>query len=198
MVEGKFKGVLKELAKIGFNSYEAKAYIALMRNPDISAYEISKLSGVPQSKIYETMKRIVDQGLAAAAGSNPVKYVGLPIDEFLERYRANVDESIKYLRENFKSVVEQPTVEYMWHFNGEGQLYNRIKTMIAQADRTLHMEMWAQDYDFFYEDILQAKERGAEVVTVLYGKTEKEIGRNTITRWKTWSTRSINTEDGLT
>ncbi|HQA48916.1 MAG TPA: TrmB family transcriptional regulator, partial [Bacillota bacterium] len=79
--------------------------------------------------------------------------------------------------ENFKSVVEQPTVEYMWHFNGEGQLYNRIKTMIAQADRTLHMEMWAQDYDFFYEDILQAKERGAEVVTVLYGKTEKEIGR---------------------
>ncbi|HHU31388.1 MAG TPA: TrmB family transcriptional regulator, partial [Clostridia bacterium] len=62
MAEDKFEGVLKELAKIGFNLYDAKAYIALIQNPDISAYEISKISGVPQSKIYETMKRIVDQG----------------------------------------------------------------------------------------------------------------------------------------
>ncbi len=177
MGEDKFKGVLNELTRIGFNSYEAKAYIALIQNPDISAYEISKISGVPHSKIYETMKRIVEQGLAVVSGSNPVKYIGLPIDEFLKRYRANVDDSIKYLREYFKSVVEQPTIEYMWHFNGEGQLYNRVKSMIAQADKTLYMEMWAQDYELFYDDILEAKERGAEVVAVLYGRAEKEIGR---------------------
>ncbi len=177
MAEDKFKGVLNELTKIGFNSYEAKAYIALIQNPDISAYEISKISGVPQSKIYETIKKIVEQGLAVASGSNPVKYVGLPIDEFLERYRADVDESIEYLKKNFKTLSEQPSVEYMWHFKGENQLYNKIKSMIVQAEKNLYLEMWVEDYDLFYDDILQAKERGAGVVAVLYGRTEREIGR---------------------
>ncbi len=177
MAEEKLKGVLNELTKIGFNSYEAKAYIALIQNPDISAYEISKISGVPQSKIYETIKKIVEQGLAVASGSNPVKYIGLPIDEFLERYRANVDESINYLKENFKTLNEQSPVEYMWHFNGEDQLYNRIKSMIAKAEKHLYMEMWVQDYELFYDDILQASDRGTDVVAVLYGRAKKEIGR---------------------
>jgi sugar-specific transcriptional regulator TrmB len=177
MAEDRFKGILKELKRIGFNSYEAKAYIALIRNPDISAYEISKISGVPQSKIYETIKRIVEQGLAVVSGSNPVKYVGLPIDEFLDRYRADVDESIKYLKKNFKSLSEQPSVEYMWHFNEENQLYNKVKSMIEQAKENIHLEMWAQDYDLFYDDILRAKERGVDVVAVLYGRARGEIGR---------------------
>ncbi len=177
MAEDKFKGILNALTKIGFNSYEAKAYITLIRNPDISAYEISKISGVPQSKIYETIKRIVEQGLAVASGSNPVKYVGLPIDEFLDRYRADMDESIEYLKENFKTISEQPTVEYMWHLIGENQLYNKVKSMIVQAEKNIFLEMWAQDYHMFYDDILQARERGADVVAVLYGRIEKEIGR---------------------
>ena len=177
VAEDKLNGVLNQLTKIGFNSYEAKAYIALIQNPDISAYEIGKISGVPQSKIYETIKRIVEQGLAVASGSNPVKYVGLPMDEFLERYRTNVDETIKYLRKNIQTLSGQSPVEYMWHFKGQNQLYNKIKSMIAQVEKNLDLEMWAQDYDLFYDDILKANKRGADIVAVLYGKTEKEIGR---------------------
>jgi sugar-specific transcriptional regulator TrmB len=177
VVDNELKGVLNELIKIGFNSYEAKAYVALIQNPDISAYEISKISGVPQSKIYETIKKIVGQGLAVASGSNPVKYVGLPIDQFLERYRANVNESITYLKKNLETISEQPSVEYMWHFKGKNQLDNRIKSIIAQTKSNLCMEIWAEEYSFFYDDILKAKESGADVVAVLYGRTEKETGR---------------------
>ena len=177
VTEDKLNGVLNQLTKIGFNSYEAKAYIALIQNPDISAYEIGKISGVPQSKIYETIKRIVEQGLAVASGSNPVKYVGLPMDEFLERYRVNVDETIKYLRKNIQTLSGQSPVEYMWHFKGQNQLYNKIKSMIAQAEKNLDLEMWAEDYDLFYDDILKANKRGADVVAVLYGKIKREIGR---------------------
>jgi sugar-specific transcriptional regulator TrmB len=177
VAEDKLNGVLNQLIKIGFNSYEAKAYIALIQNPDISAYEISKISGVPQSKIYETIKRIVEQGLAVASGSNPVKYVGLPMDEFLERYRTNVDETIEYLRKNIQTLSGQSSVEYMWHFKGQNQLYSKIKSMIAQVEKNLDLEMWAQDYDLFHDDILKANKRGADIVAVLYGRTEREIGR---------------------
>ena len=45
--------------------------------------------------------------------------------------------------------------------------------MISQAYKTLYMGMWARDFDLFYDDILQAKERGAEVVAVLYGRAER-------------------------
>ncbi|MBN1935168.1 MAG: TrmB family transcriptional regulator, partial [Anaerolineae bacterium] len=38
---------IEQLVKIGFSEYEAKAYIALLRENPITGYQLSKLSGVP-------------------------------------------------------------------------------------------------------------------------------------------------------
>jgi len=40
-----------KLVKIGFSEYEAKAYVALLRESPVTGYELSMLSGVPRSMI---------------------------------------------------------------------------------------------------------------------------------------------------
>ncbi|QZY55455.1 TrmB family transcriptional regulator [Crassaminicella profunda] len=171
------KNLIDRLINIGLSTYEAKAYIALIQSPNISAYEISKISGVPQSKIYEIIKKIIQKGLAIVNGTNPVKYTALPVDEFLDRYRANVDESITYIKNNLKTISEENHVDYIWHFEGKDKINNKIKSIIKEAEKSLYFEMWRSEYDLFYEDILKAKKRGVDIVTVMYGKSENEIGK---------------------
>jgi sugar-specific transcriptional regulator TrmB len=65
----------------------------------------------------------------------------------------------------------------MWHFNGREQTNNKIKNMIQNAERSIYLDIWAENYDFIYEDLLAAYNRGVEIVSVIYGKISNEIGK---------------------
>ena len=42
--------IIEKMMDFGLNKYEAKAYVALIKNPEVTAYELSKDSGVPKLK----------------------------------------------------------------------------------------------------------------------------------------------------
>lgn len=176
MLEQK-KEIIKQLTSIGFNQYEAKTYIALLQNTNITAYEISKNSGVPQSKIYETVKNLVEKGLAVAEGNKPTKYSPLPIEEFLERYKNSVEESISFLKENLKDLNEQPQIDYMWHFEGRNNILNKVKSMINDAQNNLYIEIWVDELDVLDADLQETEKRGIDIVLILYGKKEYNVGK---------------------
>ncbi len=171
-----FQSILDELMRLGLSAYEAKAYIALMQSPSVTAYEISKLSAVPQSKIYETMKKLVDRGLAIAEGTKPVTFTALSIDEFLDRYQTDLNKSLDYLRDNVKAIGTQPSLEYIWHFNGSVQLMSKIKSLIAEAQTTLYLEIWADEYAELLPDLKEAADRGIRISAVVYGTISEEVG----------------------
>ncbi len=50
------------LEELGFSNYEAKAYLALLRDAPVTGYQLSKISGVPRSRIYETLEKLTRQG----------------------------------------------------------------------------------------------------------------------------------------
>lgn len=168
--------IINQLLSLGFSTYEAKAYIALIQNPEITAYEVSKQSGVPQSKIYETMKKIVEKGLAIAEGHKPVIYIALPIDEFLDRYKNDMTKSIDYLKDSFKNLKLNPELEYIWHFNNEDQLMAKITTLIEESEIALNIEIWDVEYEFFLEAFKKAESRGVELRIVIYGTVSEEVG----------------------
>ena len=48
----------EELAAIGFTEYEAKVYLALLEENPSTGYQLSKLSGVPRSMVYDALRRL--------------------------------------------------------------------------------------------------------------------------------------------
>ena len=52
--------LLEHLKEIGFNSYESKVYLALLQYGKSTGYEVSKNSGVPQARAYDTLKFLED------------------------------------------------------------------------------------------------------------------------------------------
>ncbi|ACL69421.1 TrmB family transcriptional regulator [Halothermothrix orenii] len=170
--------VIKNLVGIGFNQYEAKTYVALLQNPNSTAYELSKNSGVPQSKVYETIKNLVSKGLAVAEGQRPVKYSPLPIEEFLERYKKSVEESVSFLKKNLKDINDQPQIDYMWHFEGRDRILNKVSSMINNAEKNLYFEIWIDELEILCDDLIKAEDRGVDIVLVQYGHNNScDIGK---------------------
>ena len=78
--------LLEQLTRIGFTEYEAKVYLALLRQNPATGYQISKDSGVPRSMVYETLSRLHGRGLVLeTVEGRATLYRPLPPQTFLDQ-----------------------------------------------------------------------------------------------------------------
>ncbi len=76
------------LEALGLTKYETSAYLALLAHRVSDARELSRASGVPTSKIYETMVRLEAIGLVEVQASRPRKFMAREVGEALEELKA--------------------------------------------------------------------------------------------------------------
>jgi len=79
------------LTRLGLTSYEAKAYLALMRRDSSTAAQASRLAEVPRQRIYDVLASLVEKGFATTRPGRVVKYAPvapeLAIDSLVARQR---------------------------------------------------------------------------------------------------------------
>ena len=54
--------VAERLTQLGFSQYEARTYVGLLMSDSATGYSVANETGVPQPKVYETLRRLVDRG----------------------------------------------------------------------------------------------------------------------------------------
>src|SRR5436309_5072400 len=74
-----------QLTRLGLTSYEAKAYLALLRRDSLTAAQAARLANVPRQRIYDVLASLVEKGLAAARPGQVAKYAAVAPDLALER-----------------------------------------------------------------------------------------------------------------
>ena len=83
--------LVAQLTRLGLTSYEAKAYLALIRRDSFTAAQVARQSGLPRQRIYDVLASLVQKGLASARPGNVVKYAAtapeLAIDLLLTAHR---------------------------------------------------------------------------------------------------------------
>ncbi|SHK25055.1 TrmB family transcriptional regulator [Tepidibacter formicigenes] len=168
--------IIQHMMQIGINKYESKAYIALIKRPGITAYELSKLSGVPQAKIYETMNKLLEKKLVNIIGDNPTKYIAVDFEDYLDNYKKSVSKTVKFLKENVKEVNSNKKVSYMWHLQGKENIISKIKKVLSGSKKFIYLECWKDEYEFFKKELKELEKKGIEIVTVLYGESDEKIG----------------------
>ena len=69
---------VRRLVDLGFSSYEAQAYVGLLGKQAMTGYALANLTGIPQPKVYETLRRLARKGVAIQVGGDPALFVALP------------------------------------------------------------------------------------------------------------------------
>ena len=85
-----------QLSRLGLTTYEARAYLALLRRNSYTAAQVARTSGLPRQRIYDVLSSLVEKGLASARPGNVVKYAptapGLAVDRLVARHRQELSE----------------------------------------------------------------------------------------------------------
>ncbi len=167
--------LVEKLKEIGFNSYEAKVYIALLKKHPATGYEVSKLANIPQARTYDTLKVLEEKNIVAVTNSKPATYTPIKPKQILSGYQKKMTSTISYLEKHLPQVKENYS-EPIININGKQNIQNKILEIIQNAKREIYMEVWSQDFKVFEQELLNAYNRNVEIRIVGYDSFTSRFG----------------------
>ena len=167
--------LVEKLKEIGFNSYEAKVYIALLKKHPATGYEIAGLANIPQSRAYDTLKALQERQIVIPANTKPVTYTPIKPKQLTLSFQKKINSTVNFLNKHLPEVKEDYT-EPILTINGIQNIKEKVLELIQNARREIYMEVWAQDFRFFEKELLNAYNRNVEIRIVGYDNLISRFG----------------------
>jgi len=139
--------VVELLKEFGLNTYEARCYLALLELEGATAPEVSKASGVPPQRVYDSLSSLVEKGFIQEVNGKPKLFVPLPVREALlnriYQLKVEFERREKFLRgliEEIEKRVPQPVkreVDEVFTLSGEKAIVSTALRLISSAERSV-------------------------------------------------------------
>jgi sugar-specific transcriptional regulator TrmB len=96
---------VERLVRLGLTTYEARAYVTLVRRDSFTAAQIARTAGLPRQRIYDVLASLVEKGLASARPGTVVKYAALAPELAVERLVAGRRAAMEALERDAGDVI---------------------------------------------------------------------------------------------
>ena len=167
--------LLIHLKEMGFNTYEAKVYLSLLKHHPATGYEVSKESGVPQARAYDTLKVLEGKQVVVSTGEKPVTYVPIPPNDLLSRAERSFKKSTEFLKENLPSLSED-IIEPVFNLRGSQAILDHTIDIINRAKKEIFIEMWNEEAIKLKDPLKKAFKRGVDIKIVGYNNLKLDFG----------------------
>lgn len=128
------------LCQLGLTEYESRCFVALTRLEQGTAKEISQLSDVPRSRVYDTVERLHKRGLVDVQQSDPRKYRAVSKDEAFDKLRRDYNSTIETADEALGRIETAETAEEkgVWAIADADHVRDRIEALFDAANDHIH------------------------------------------------------------
>jgi|SRR5580765_2981911 len=96
----------QRLVELGLTSYEARAYLALVRRDASSPSDVARLSRIPRQRIYDVLKTLVQKGLATHRPGPPTKYAAVAPEFAIERLTLARREELDRIERSSRELID--------------------------------------------------------------------------------------------
>jgi HTH-type transcriptional regulator, sugar sensing transcriptional regulator len=100
------------LVRLGLTTYEARAYVALVRRDSFTAAQVARQAGLPRQRIYDVLSSLVQKGLASSRPGAVVKYAAIAPEPAIERLIASRREAMAALERDAGALVAALSPEF--------------------------------------------------------------------------------------
>jgi HTH-type transcriptional regulator, sugar sensing transcriptional regulator len=170
----------RSLQNLGLTDYEIKVYLALLDSPGSQASDISRLSEVPVSKIYEVLSNLERKGwVESQQTTRPARYFPKSPSTALQAYRMRLERELKsnedYLlqelmpRYSRKEGQERPEI---WIVRGEYNILAKVRESIERCKREILVVVpppLNEVLDLIIPTLASIKEQGVTIRIMLSG-----------------------------
>lgn len=170
--------ITEQIKTLGFSEYEAKAYVCLLKIQPATAYELSQESGIPSSKIYEIIAKLIDKKVfILVEKGKKKKYSALPPKEFIDSRRSFFDKTLTQLEGSLTTISNGIHASCIWNFTEHEFLLDKAERMIKEAKKSILLSIWERELSTLEPALIQAENRNIKIATVHFGKPETSVGQ---------------------
>jgi sugar-specific transcriptional regulator TrmB len=163
-------GCAEDLQSLGFTSYEARVYMALLQGYPATAYEVSKQTGLPRANVYNALETLARKLAVQPVNENPVKYVPVDPKVMLDRIARKTASRCNDLVDKLIATKAVETTEFVWTLTGDDNIHAKMSEMIGKASKHIWVKAAHHLLSLHIEDLKTAAQRGVEVLIILFGE----------------------------
>jgi sugar-specific transcriptional regulator TrmB len=133
----KTQAAVEGLQQLGLKKYEAEVFVGLSQIGVGTAKDISELTDVPRTRVYDSIRVLEADGLVEVQHSNPKRFRAVSLEEATETLRNRYDEQIERVEKSLRSMedveLSHTPVQEVWSLSGPNSVENRANRLIEDA-----------------------------------------------------------------
>ncbi len=131
---------MRAMKRLGLTEYEIMTYVALIDGGPLTASDVSAVSKVPYSRVYEVLGRLEERGLVEVRRGRPTEYAAKSPSEMIRVLRREQEQTfeecahaiIEDLQPRFEN-ANQSTTRDVWLLYGRSAVTAKLLAMLDTA-----------------------------------------------------------------
>ena len=129
---------IEVLQQLGLKQYEAQCFVGLSRLHTGTAKQVSEMTEVPRTRVYDAIRVLEAQGLVEVQHSSPQQFRAVPLEEATETLRDQYEDRVERLHDALDTVEiveedDQTPIQQIWAMSGRDAIENRTDQLIEDA-----------------------------------------------------------------
>lgn len=156
--------IIERLMHFGLSRQDAVIYLCLLKNGELSGYEVAKLTSISRSNVYSTLSGLVDHGAAYLMEGSTNKYVAVSVEDFCDDHIRKLESAKEYLAEHGPKRVA--AMEGYVTVDGYRHVMDKIYHMLKGAMQRVYFSATKDFLENFEREIEELLMRDIKVVLI--------------------------------
>ncbi len=157
----------EKLKNLGFSQYEITCYLTLASQHPINGSQISRISGMARSRVYDVLRNMVRKGFVLDVGDG--RYVPLPPEELYKRLKRDFKDGLEALQEQLNGNAAEASYEFIWMIRGYDKVIAKAEEMIAAARNEIYVRLYPESGERLLPALKEAERAGVGVRYIAMG-----------------------------
>lgn len=129
---------IEVLQQLGLKEYEARCFVGLSRLDSGTAKQLSEMTEVPRTRVYDAIRMLEAQGLVEIQHSSPQRFRAVSLSEATETLRDQYEARVDRLHNALETIDvvetnEESNLQEVWSMSGRQAIENRTNELISRA-----------------------------------------------------------------
>ncbi|MDY7080849.1 MAG: helix-turn-helix domain-containing protein [Halobacteria archaeon] len=158
---------IKQLEEMGLSTYAARTFVGLTGIGKGTAKEISRVSEVPRTRVYDAVDELREWGLVDVQNSNPQEFWCVSADTAGRVFQQKYEQNVNMLTDALDEISTDTRIEEqrgVWTVTGKSSVTDRVKEFIDSAENeVIYMTVEELLTDEVVESLENASERSIDI-----------------------------------
>jgi len=166
------------LQQLGLKEYEARCFVGLSRLHTGTAKQLSEMTEVPRTRVYDAIRVLEAQGLVEIQHSSPQQFRAVPLEEATETLRDQYEDRVERLHDTLDTVEvveqdEETPVQQVWAMSGRDAIENRADQLVEKASEEIVLVLG--DESLLTDDLVATLNEVGDEVDLLIGALTESL-----------------------